>query len=57
MSPEASMQLLDRLWQRYDTLVAAHGVYKARSFAVTTARAMLRELRALADAAHAHAPG
>jgi class 3 adenylate cyclase len=31
MTPEASMQLLDRLWQRYDTLVAAHGVYKARA--------------------------
>ena len=27
MTPAESMAVLDRLWQRFDTLVAAHGVY------------------------------
>jgi hypothetical protein len=31
MSPETAMALLDRLWQRLDTLSVAHGVYKARA--------------------------
>ena len=30
MSADASMHLLDRLFQRFDTLTTAHGIYKAR---------------------------
>jgi hypothetical protein len=33
MSPEEAMQLLDRLFQRFDTLATAHGIYKARACA------------------------
>ena len=28
LPPSASLRLLDRLWQRFDTLATAHGVYK-----------------------------
>ena len=31
LTAEECMQLLDRLWQRFDTLVAAHGVYKVET--------------------------
>jgi hypothetical protein len=30
MSPEEAMRLLDRLWQRFDTLCSSHGTYKVR---------------------------
>jgi hypothetical protein len=30
MEPEEAMALLDRVWQRFDTLASAHGVFKAR---------------------------
>ena len=33
MSAQEAMGVLDRLWQRLDTLSVAHGVYKARSLA------------------------
>jgi class 3 adenylate cyclase len=34
MSPGETMQLLDRLFQRFDTLATAHGIYKARARAM-----------------------
>jgi hypothetical protein len=43
LSPEASMRVLDAMWQRFDTLATAHGCYKARTVCPTvTACAPLR---------------
>jgi hypothetical protein len=42
LSPEASMRLLDALWQRFDTLATAHGCYKYARCAADCACAFAR---------------
>ncbi len=48
LSADASMALLDALWQRFDTLATAHGCYKVEARVVEEQRMRLH------SAWHAH---